>query len=491
MSGSGESALMPHRTNRRGFLRDAALAVVALPAISTGRLRPLRRAQASATGRVIVVGAGPSGLATAHRLRESGIDVTVLEARPRAGGRVRTVRAAFDGLHGEAGAARIAEAHTFTLDWINRLNLSVTPFAAASGAPLAVVRGQRIRSNDGAQFANLGLNLHPEERGLTPAALLKRVVGDVLGDLSDIDPTPATYAQWQVYDRQTWPQWLKDRGVSEGAVALMTLGADPFKLSALYVLRQIALHSDSTRYYTIAGGMDRLPKKLADDLGEAIKYNVAVTAIRQEANGVEVGCLDNGRALTLRADRVVLAIPFSTLRDIAIDPPFAADKMEAIRELAYYPATRFLLQTRQRFWNKAGTSGAARTDYALETWDDSAGQPGAGGMLSATVGGRMDESLAQTAPDDRLRAGEKMIAQAFPDIAPMTAKGFVRRWSDEPWSRGAFAAFAPGQMSRLMPVISRAEARVHFAGEHTSSWTGWMEGALRSGERVVEEILRR
>jgi monoamine oxidase len=482
---------MPHRTNRRGFLRDAALAVAALPSIPTHTLHSFRRAQASAVGRVIIVGAGPAGLAVAQRLREAGTDVVVLEARPRAGGRVRTVRAAFDGLHGEAGAARIAEAHTFTLDWINRLGLSVKPFGANQGAPLSVVRGQRIRGNDSAQIEKLPLNLHPDERGLTPAALLKRAVGDVIGDLADVDPMPETYARWQNYDRQTWPQWLHARGASEDAVALMTLGADPFKLSALYVLRQIALHGDSQHYYTIAGGMDLLPKKLADSLGNAIKYNAAVTAIRQDAAGVDVSCLENGRTVSLRADRVVVAIPFSTLRNVTVDPPFAADKMQAIAELAYYPATRILLQTRERFWIKAGANGAVRTDFALETWDDSAGQAGSGGMLSATIGGRMDESLAQIATDDRLRTGEKMIAQAFPDIAAMTAKGFVRRWSDEPWSRGAFAAFTPGQMSSFMPVAARVEGRVHFAGEHTSPWTGWMEGALRSGERVVEEILKR
>src|SRR5262249_2830903 len=161
--------------------------------------------------------------------------------------------------------------------------------------------------------------------------------------------------------------------------------------------------------------------KLAESLGSAVKYNVAVKSVRQDASGIDVGWIENGRTVTLRADRVVLAIPFSTLRDITVDPPFTADKMQAIAELAYYPATRILLQARERFWNKAGSSGAARTDFALETWDDSAGQSGSGGMLSATVGGRMDESLAQAAPDDRLRFGEKMVAQAFPDIAAMTA----------------------------------------------------------------------
>ena len=63
------------------------------------------------------------------------------------------------------------------------------------------------------------------------------------------------------------------------------------------------------------------------------------------------------------------------------------------------------------------------------------------------------------------------------------------RWVRDPWSRGAFAVFHPGQMTTMMPDIARPEGRVHFAGEHTSSWMGWMQGALESGERAAREVL--
>lgn len=482
---------MPHRTSRRRFLRDSAFAAVVLSP-AAGVLRPLQRAQFRTDESVIVVGAGPAGLAAAHRLKESGLKVTVLEARADAGGRVRTIRGPFDnGLHGEAGAARISEAHAFTLDWINRLGLAIMPFAATTGTALSVIDGNRFRTTDIERLRTIKLDLHPDERGLTPSMLLKRYIGDALSDLSEPDPNSTGYARWKSYDTRTWPEWLRDRGASEGAVALMTLGADPARLSALYILRQIALHNGARHYYAIRGGMDRLPKAIAAGLGDAVKYNVAVVGIKQGPDKIEVRCLDRQRSVSISADRIVLAVPFSTLRRIDIDPPFNADKMQAIEGLPYYPATRFLFQTRERFWIKAGSNGAARTDYALETWDDGTDQPGGGGMLSATVGGRMDETLAAIAPNDRLRLGEKMVSLPFPEIAEMTSKGFVQRWSDDPWARGAFAAFAPGQMTGWMPAIARPEGRIHFAGEHTSPWTGWMEGALRSAERVVEEILMR
>ena len=88
-----------------------------------------------------------------------------------------------------------------------------------------------------------------------------------------------------------------------------------------------------------------------------------------------------------------------------------------------------------------------------------------------------------------LAFGIDLVAEAFPGIRSAFEKGVVHQWARDRWSRGAFVAFAPGQMTALMPEIARPEDRLHFAGEHTSSWMGWMEGALESGERAAREIL--
>ena len=91
-----------------------------------------------------------------------------------------------------------------------------------------------------------------------------------------------------------------------------------------------------------------------------------------------------------------------------------------------------------------------------------------------------------------------MEATAFWKSSPVPAgkfsvkeslAGVVHRWSDERWTRGAFALYRPGQLTMLMPVLASAESGFHFAGEHTSIWTGWMEGALESGERAAREVL--
>ena len=80
-------------------------------------------------------------------------------------------------------------------------------------------------------------------------------------------------------------------------------------------------------------------------------------------------------------------------------------------------------------------------------------------------------------------------ADAFPDVRKEFDKGVVHHWGTERWSRGSFVAFRPGQMAALMADMARPEDRLHFAGEHTSPWMGWMEGALESGERAAREVL--
>jgi monoamine oxidase len=445
------------------------------------------RAQPASSQTAVVLGAGPAGLAAALRLRDAGVRVTVLEARGEPGGRVRTVRSAFDdGLYAEAGAARISELHTFALHYAGTLGLALDPFPSADASLLLAVNGARVRATDHAALAALPLDLRPDERGLSPAALLRRTLGDALADLDDPDPDAAAYARWRDHDRLAWPAWLRAHGASKGAVELIMLGSDSRDLSALYVLRQIALHRESGRFYQIRGGMDRLPRGLADRLGKDVVYNAEALRIDHGPDGIRVGYRRNGQHETIAADRLVVALPFSTLRRIDVHPPFA--KAKAIRDLPYYAATRFLLQTHRRLWSADHSNGAARIGQA-ETWDASFGQAGERGVLSLTLGEGIDRARRNPKLETTIKTGLGLAGEGFPDIAGDFEKGFVQSWSEEPWARGAFAAFRPGQMTALMPEIARPEGWVHFAGEHTSPWMGWMEGALRSGERAAQEIL--
>jgi monoamine oxidase len=469
---------------RREILASSAAAVLA-PAIARGAIP-------GGPETIIVIGAGLAGLTAALRIRETGRRVVVLEARNVAGGRVRTIRDPFDnGLYGEAGAARISGVHHFVIHWLNRYGLDLVPFSPEDGRTIFATDSVTAFSDDPAAGERLVQGLRDDEKGMIPADLAAHYLEGVPENLNATDLTDEVLASWAEFDRTTWPEWLKARGASNAAVRLLTLGADSSEISALYVLRQIALHRAGGAYAKIEGGMDRLPRAIANELGEDIRYGCAVTAIEQTPWNVTVHYSENGEARSVEGARTVIAIPYTLLRNIPIEPVLSAEKTAVIANMPYRSAIRFLLQTDRPYWTEQGLSGAARTAAPCEIWDASTGQFSVNGLLSVTAGGHpaMREMFANLDPEAQLRVGLDMAEGAFPDLSAHYQKGFTQNWTDEPWSQGAFAVSYPGQMTDWGTAAWTPEGRLHFAGEHVSPWPGWMEGALWSAERAVQEIL--
>jgi monoamine oxidase len=478
---------VPRPMDRRHFL-NGALSATALAASPVG-------AQTGAVARrnaesVLVVGAGLAGLTAATRLRDAGKRVTLIEARSDPGGRVRTLRGYFDDrIYGELGAARVAETHEYVLHWLNELGLSLTAFAPA-GAGLQVVGGMRARADDEAARARIAPGLAPDERRLSPSGLLLKYLKNVPEELANPE-TDIAEPRWRQFDALTWPAFLAARGASKAAIQLMTLGGDSSGFSALFMLQQIMLHRDSRQYLKIEGGMDRLPRGLAAHLKDVIRYDCELTRLERTSTGIRASFKTADRTEMLAADRAVLAIPFSTLRRIVIEPPFGPEKTSVIKDLTYYEATRFLLQTKSRFWEPAHLTGGARTDGPADIWDMSYGQKGARGLISLTTGNAaIEQRLKALPPPGIVGFGVGLAKQAFPEIGVELQKSYVQHWAEDPYVRGAFTVFHPGQMTRWVPLIGRPEGRVSFAGEHTAPWNGWMEGALWSGERAAQEILQ-
>jgi len=439
--------------------------------------RPAQPETANPGNPVVIVGAGLAGLRAADLLRRAGRPVVVLEARERAGGRVMTVRAPFDdGLHAEAGPIRIAGAHQAVLRAVRSFGLTLTPFASSQGSPVVAIQGKPLPAVEASR----------EDQ----ADLLDRYIGALPDDLAEPAATADSYARWRSYDRLSWPEYLRSRGAPPETITRMTVGGDATDLSALFVLRQFAMLRRSTQRYKISGGMDLLPRAMAAALGNVVRYNAAVVRVTRESPGFRVEYRADQRVERVAASRVIFTIPFTTMRTIEIRPRLSRAKELAIAQLSYYAGTRVLLQARTRFWRSADLSGSARTDRATEVWDSTFDQvTSRRGILGASFGGGVGRAVLNMTPQDSLTFGIGLVADAFPAIRSEFEKGFVQRWALDPWSLGAFPVFKPGEMSTLMPAIARPENGIHFAGEHTSSWTGWMEGALQSGERAAREVL--
>lgn len=487
---SGRSAAP--RLTRREFLAlalPAALSACGAPASAGGQ-------RTERTG-VVVIGAGLAGLAAADALARAGVEVRVLEARGRPGGRVHTLRAPFDdGLYAEAGAVFVPGDHATTLRYVRELGLPLQDAVAGGrgqgerffvgGASLRMEAGQRPR---------WPVPLKPREQGLTPGELRSLYLGPLVDSIGDPEhPLWPGEAALRL-DGMTMEQLLSARGASPGAIAVMRLGyLDEWgdgigHVSALSLLRDLAVNRGTGAMHRIAGGTDRLPAALARRLGTAIRYGAAATGLERRRTGVRVAYTAAGEPRAVFAERVICAIPFTTLRRLRIDPPFAAPKRSAIRGLAATSVTRVYLHFREPVWDPADGDAVATDLPLMLAAHASAGQAGGRTLVEAFVTGAEARALARMPVDECVRRVAAQMARVIPATAGGVERGTVFSWDADPWARGDYAWFRPGDMRAFAPYLATPEGRVHFAGDHTSPRPGWMQGALDSGLRAAGEVL--
>ena len=192
---------------------------------------------------------------------------------------------------------------------------------------------------------------------------------------------------------------------------------------------------------------------------------------------------------TITADRVICTLPFPILKDIDVSPSFSEEKRRAINELKLTPVTRTYLQFRNRVWEQAGLSGYGLSDLPIQnTYSPTFKQEGRPGILASYTGGQRAIDLGAMSENDRQNFVLRQMGNLFSGLDSQYDRGTSQIWHEDPWARGAYAYFEPGQMTTLLPIAQRSEGRIHFAGEHTSAWHGWMNGALESGNRAAAEV---
>jgi len=473
---------------RREFVARGAAAAAALAGAACGG------GANGAAATVIVAGAGLAGLAAAHELVRMGHPVTVLEARDRPGGRVLTLRDGFDGgLHVEAGAIFVLESHAHAVGYARELGVALVPAGghARGGGARCFIRGRSVRMQPG-KPVRWPVQLSPAEAGLTAVALRARYLGPVLDALGDPSHPAWPSAGALGYDAMSLAALLRMRGASPGAVEVMRLGyLDEWgdgveRCSALSLLRDLAQQRGGGAVFRVDGGTDRLPRAFAARLGDRVRYGTAVTEIHHAADGVRVGFRGPRGGGTLSADYLVCAIPFPLLRRVRVAPPFSPGKRRAVDGLRTTSVARVYLQLRERRW-PAGE--AVPTDLpVMHLGDATAGQPGPRAVLEAFVTGPNARRLAALEPGARVAFAREQAARVHPGIGEVFERGASYCWDADPWARGDYAWFAPGELGAFLPHLARPEGRVHFAGDHTSSLPGWMQGALASGRRAAEAV---
>jgi monoamine oxidase len=434
--------------------------------------------------RVIVIGAGLAGMCAAYELQSQGHTVSVLEAQMRPGGRVRTLREPFaPGLYVEAGAENIPGVHDLTQHYARTLGLKLVPNMVPSTRSFYHVRGKRILPDDKSVWP---LALTDEERQLGLQGLFRKYIEEATQQALDAGYGRQPIRALSTWDPYTPGAWLRSRGASSGAAELIALGyGTEFGSAASFLLHRLN-SMGATVGYRIEGGNDRLPEEFAKRV--EVRYGAPVTGVTQDHQSVKVTLGSAGGTETLTADRVVCAIPCPVIGKLFQDARLSKAKQKAIREQNYSRTVKVFLQTRTRFWLKERLNGYVTTDLPIERLTpDPGADAGARGALTAYPIGAYTSALEKMREEERVTAALEQAKQIFPELSKDFEGGVAHCWGLDPWQRGSFALHTPGQIG-FIETLAAAEGRIHFAGEHTSVWTGWMQGALESGRRVVREI---
>ncbi|MBS0379519.1 MAG: FAD-dependent oxidoreductase [Proteobacteria bacterium] len=470
----------------RRRLLSAALAAAAL-----GGLPPLPAAPRPQ--RVAVVGAGLAGLVAAYELMRSGHEVTLYEARERCGGRIRTRHDAFgDGLYVEEGALEFGDGYTLVNHYAAEFGLATVNAAGPRGGlpTLYYVGGRRYPVTPGSE-PDWPYALSPAERRLGIDGVWQRYLGPVQAKLAEPFEAHSLSRAARALDAANVNDYAHAQGASDAALLLLrrcALGEDLGHVSGLEDALWQRFLAGSHRWLRIEGGNERLAQAFATRLGTRLRCGCELQALLQERDSVRLTFLEAGKQQEVRAERVVLAVPFSVLRRIDSGASFARHKRQAIDSLRYESVTRIHVHTRQRFWRMAGFTGIARTDLPVGTvLEASAGQPGEGGIIAAESCGEASRKLAALTETERVNAAVENLERVLPGTGAAFSGAATVVWDQDPHARGGWAYYAPGEMESLFPFVAVPDGRVHFAGEHTQA-VGHLEGAAQSGQRVAREI---
>ncbi len=476
--------------NRRQFIGSVGLAFLARPLFATSK------------GRVIVAGAGLSGLSAAYELSNRGYHVTVIEGRDRIGGRVFTLKKPFaDEQFVELGGELIGDGYQRMLGYAQKFNVpfeEVPSEIETSGSVANLQSGigtTAILKNTLYPIGSI-LEPHPydlkgDEAKILPPALLSRQLRQIIREVAG---NPNKIAE---LDKISLADALRARGTSETAIRLINISLnynsiETVSAGSLMFEGQRRL-SAGTKANRIIEGNYEIPKALttqAKKNGVKFILQAKIKKISHTLNSVKISFQDkNGKIKTLAADKLVCTIPFSVLREIKFEPALPESKMKAINELAYTHITKVYLQGSRFEWDSRNIGSSIWTDTPLERIFMAAGKRGEErGIFTAWMDGEGADVADQMSDEVRQIWALAEFEKTLPFMKGAIEKTQTKSWANDEFVKGSYAHFTKGQFTQFKPYLKTKVGAIHFAGEHTAENAPGMEGALESAERVVTEI---
>jgi monoamine oxidase len=484
---------------RRGLIGGAAAGTASAAVARPAEARKKRTRHAD----VIVIGAGLAGLAAARDVVKAGRSVVVLEARNRVGGRTLN-QSIGDGKVVEIGGQWIGP----TQDAIAKLakDVGVKTFKTYNeGNNLYYVDGTKMEyASDGPLGA-----VPPDPSGVIDAetAILK------LDDMAKATPRDAPWTRQDAasLDGMTVETWKQQNTTTPHGKFLIDVGieaifgAEPRDLSFLFLLFYIAGAGDESNPGTFerlintpngaqdsrfVGGSQLVSIKAAKKLGKRVVLNALARRIVQTGKGVRVEC----DGLTATGKQVIVAMAPSLAGRLRYEPRLPALRDQLTQRVPNGSIIKCEAVYDKPFWRDAGFSGQVVSDASpvRVTWDNSPpdGKPGV--LLGFICGSAAREYGAKSAKARRA-AVLNNFATYFGDKALKPRQFHEKNWSEDEWTRGCYSGWmSTGVMLDFGPALRKPVGRIHWAGTETSTiWAGYMDGAVRSGQRAAKEVLAR
>jgi monoamine oxidase len=489
----------PGLSRRSVLVGGAALAAGAGLPLAVSAATPAAAAPAGGGApRIVVVGAGLAGLTAAYRLRNAGYATTVVEAADRVGGRCWSITDYFaEGQVAEHGGELIDQSHAAVRQLAQELGLKLDNLLAAEqkgtepiywfdGAPYTYAQAtadikliwQQLHNDvSAASYPTLYNSYTPRGLELDRMSITDYIARYV---------TPKSSRLGQLLDVAYNIEYGGECSVQSS-------------LNMLYLLAysgqgQLRIFGPSNEKYHVVGGNDQIPARLESLLTPQIKLGTQLVALADNNDGTWTVTTKKGnRSSSQVADRVVLALPFSLLRQVDLTRAgFTGPKALAINELPMGTNSKLQLQFTDRHWRSLGGNGDSYSDTGYQsTWEVTRAQPGTSGILVDYTGGTIGGSYGTQPASAYAATFLKQIEPLFPGITKKwNGRATLDVWKTYPWTQGSYSYWKVGQYTRFSGAEKEAVGSCHFAGEHTSQdFQGYLNGAVESGNRAASEVL--
>ncbi|KAI1452292.1 putative amine oxidase [Annulohypoxylon moriforme] len=459
---------------------------------------------AVSTADVVVIGAGFSGLQTAVNIQAAGYSCLVLEAIDRVGGKVLSIKSSSkgDGVNDEGAA------------WINDSNQSEIWKLFEKydvGAITQRVTGLSFRQTENGSVESRPYNKDSPEGDVGRAGEIQRIYGaiDQAVNASNLEH-PETGPDAHRLDNITFTDFCQEASPSIGAgiasiATAALLGVEAQEVSALFMINYIKSGfgvkvitsdaKDGAQYIRAKRGMQTIAKGLASELTPgSLHLNTVVKSIEQRDNGsYEV----NSTAGTVfKAKHVVVSIPTPLYKTIEFTPPLPENKTNLGESTALGYFSKVALVFDQPWWQTANLSGVmTSTKGPISFTRDTSSPDDDQWSITCFLVGDMGRAWNKFSGAERQKAVLDQFNAVFSTATnvPEPIAIHEKIWAEEPFFFGAPSpVMAPGVLTSLgSDVLREPVGNIHFVGTETSVvWKGYMDGAVRSGQRGAEEVIK-